>query len=1069
MNLKNKFRNLKECAVNSVIYRQYYNPKLKNNIIYVESRNGTDFAGNIFRIVEEISTGKYGKFKIYVHANDNVKHKIKEFMKNYDLDIHKIITDDDYASLILHKAKYIFTDSGISYKYVKKKGQIVVNTWHGTPLKHMGYRNIPEQPNLGIIQHSLLSSDYLLFPNEYMRDLMLDAYMIGKIYGGEMLLEGYPRNSIFFDEKRKEELKTILSLEDKEIFVYMPTFKGFVNNRDDEKQNAEISKFLEEIESSLKDNQVFFVKLHPYNQSKIDFSNYDNIMAFPDGWEVYDLLNMADCLITDYSSVFFDFANTKRKIIIFNYDEAEYMKERGIYFSLDELPFPKVQTISDLIEEMNREKDYDDTEFIETYCQYDRPNAVEYICRYIFNGEDVCKSESIEQDKNNILIYSGPLEDNIITDNLIKLLEDNANQKYNYFITFKGWDENVQQNHEKIFYSFPEGVDFLPFNFYFTPTISEKLRLNKFLTAGDDFEPSKSLKDLFNRTYNRHFGNINIKAIMDFGVYDHDMSEILENSNINNYIPVKPTQIPDIKNNVEEYDEFSEDKCYFDFITFRDGILNISGYFNSFDKDLEVIGLEGENVFHPDVYDYPTRRGKSIYNFDFKIPITDKDIKFEVKASNDVDYPVQFRKYCNISNFSRYFIKDGKIIYFDDAIHVEKFGYWKMLKLEYADLKNIIQSREAFFIHAVFFRLVHLIMYPFMKDKEIWVVMDRKTQADDNGEHFFRYAVNQDDGVKKLFAVHNSSNDYHRLKKDFKKNLIVSDSIKHRFYYMFTSKLISSQGTEFDLTPFAYKNYKLMAGIINVDFYFLQHGIIKDNMSSWLRKYDRNPKLIVTSTDLEYESLFNTEGYFYNREVIQLLGLPRYDNLDNKYLRRQIIIMPTWRNYLTNSFDFIQSDFYRHFNSLINNPRLIQAAANAGYRIILKLHPELNRYIDLFDRNGYVEFDLSKTYAELINESSLLITDYSSVFFDFGYLKKPLIHYQYGHDYHFDSENGYFQYRTMGFGPVFDWEEDVVDKVIEYMDNHCEMEDMYKQRVDDFFKYRDKNNSKRCYDWIIRN
>ncbi|WP_458457006.1 CDP-glycerol glycerophosphotransferase family protein [Methanobrevibacter sp.] len=1068
MNFKDKFHNIKECAVNSVIYRGYYNPKIRNNIIYVESRNGTDFAGNIFRIIEEISTGEYGKFRIYVHANKNVKLKIEQLSENYDLNIHRIITNDDYAAWIMHKAKYIFTDSGLNYKYVKKKGQIVINTWHGTPLKLMGYRNIPEQPNLGIIQHSLLSSDYLIFPNVYMKDLMLDAYMIGKIYSGEMLLEGYPRNSIFFDEKRRDELKGILSLEDKEIFVYMPTFKGSVNNRDDEKQNAEISGFLDEIEDSLSENQIFFVKLHPYNQAKIDFSNYNHIMPFPEGWEIYDLLNMADCLITDYSSVFFDFANTKRKIIIFNYDEEEYMKERGTYFPLDELPFPKVQTVSELIYEMNVEKDYDDSEFIETYCTYDCPDAANRICRHIFKGDDICISESVERDKNNILIYSGSLEDNIITDNLIKMLENSPLQKYNYFITFKGWDGYVRENHEKIFNKFPDEVDFLPFNFYFTPTLGEKLRLDKFLAGGDDFEAPKPLKDLFKRTYVRHFGNIKIKALMDFGVYDHDMSEILKNSE-DNYIPVKPTQIPEIKNNVEEYDEFSEDLCYFDFITFRNGILNISGYFNSFDSDLQVIGKEGENVFHPDVYDYPTRRGKTIYNFDFKIPITDKDIRFEVNASNDVDYPVQFRKYCNISNFSRYFIKDGKIIYFDGAINVENFSYLRMLRLEFADLSNIIGSGEAYFIHAVIFRLLHLILYPFMKNREIWIVMDRKTQADDNAEHFFRYAVNQDDDVKKYFAVHNSSNDFRRLKNVFANSLLVSDSMKHRFYYMFASKLISSQGTEYDLTPFAYKNYKLMAGIINLDFYFLQHGIIKDNMSSWLRKYDRNPKLIVTSTDLEYESLFNNEGYYYNRDVVQLLGLPRYDNLDNKYLRRQIIIMPTWRNYLTNSFDFIQSDFYKYFNSLINNPRLIQAAANEGYKIILKLHPELNRYIELFDKNPYVEFDLSKTYAELINESSLMITDYSSVFFDFGYLKKPLIHYQYGNDYHFDSENGYFQYKTMGFGPVFDDEDDVIDKVIEYMENHCEMEDMYKERVDEFFKYHDKNNSKRCYDWIIRN
>ena len=96
-----------------------------------------------------------------------------------------------------------------------------------------------------------------------------------------------------------------------------------------------------------------------------------------------------------------------------------------------------------------------------------------------------------------------------------------------------------------------------------------------------------------------------------------------------------------------------------------------------------------------------------------------------------------------------------------------------------------------------------------------------------------------------------------------------------------------------------------------------------------------------------------------------------------------------------------------------------------------------------------------------------MITDYSSIFFDFSYLKKPLIYYQYGNDYHYDAENGYFNYRKNGFGPVIDNENELVDKIISFIDNNCEMEGIYKSRVDEFFKYHDQNNSKRCYEWII--
>ena len=140
MVIKNKINNLKECYNNEIIYNSYYS-NIDGNIIYLESRNGYDFAGNIFKITEELSSGRYGDFEIYVYATNRIKSKIELFKKNYKLNITKIITDENEAVKILHKAKYIFTDSGIRSKYIKKPGQIFINMWHGTPLKFMGFDN----------------------------------------------------------------------------------------------------------------------------------------------------------------------------------------------------------------------------------------------------------------------------------------------------------------------------------------------------------------------------------------------------------------------------------------------------------------------------------------------------------------------------------------------------------------------------------------------------------------------------------------------------------------------------------------------------------------------------------------------------------------------------------------------------------------------------------------------------------------------------------------------------------------------------------------------------------------
>ena len=502
-----------------------------------------------------------------------------------------------------------------------------------------------------------------------------------------------------------------------------------------------------------------------------------------------------------------------------------------------------------------------------------------------------------------------------------------------------------------------------------------------------------------------------------------------------------------------------------DFVTLRDNVLNISGYLKSDNASKGVeVKCNGKPV-EIRSFDYPTRRDETIYNFDFKVP-ADENLKIDIKSNDDIDHPIQFREFCNLSSFSKYYVKDNKIVCFDGSFNVWNYSYASMLKLEVKELINILKTRPSFYTQAIIFRIIFLVLYPFRKNKMQWLVMDRKTMADDNAEHLFKHIRDIPDGIKKLFVLHNSSSDFKRINNLFEGKVLDCDSFKHKLQYIFTKKLISSQGSEFDLNPFLNSNPQLTAGICNLDFYFLQHGVIKDNMSSWLRKYDRNPKLIVTSAQKEYESLFD-EGYFYDNDAIQLLGLPRYDNLNNNGLKKQIVIMPTWRNYLTDSEELVDSEYFKRFNSLINNEKLIECCKDNGYDIIFKPHPELTKYLDLFDRNDYVKVDLDSRYQNIFNESSLMVTDYSSIFFDFSYLEKPLVYYQYANDYHYDAENGYFKYSSEGFGPVFDSEDELVDKIIEYIGNGCEMEDIYKNRVREFFCYHDHDNSKRCYEWIL--
>ena len=529
--------------MNSEIYSNYYED-IDENLVYLESRDGEDFTGNILRVAEELSKEEYDDLKVCVyakeilieeeigeykeektlliHKEEPVKEKIFELMKNYNLKIDEIVTNEDEATKVLEKSKYIITDSGIRPRYVKRKNQILLYTAHGTPFKTMGVNNIVEEHTIGNVQHPMLSADYLLYPNEYMQEKMINAYMLEKIYPGKILHEGYPRNCVFFDDERREEIKNKLKLNNKEIFLYLPTYKGTYFDRLDEEQDERLKNYFIELDQKLNDNQIFIVKIHHLNESGIDYAEFKHIKPFPKGYETYDIVNLADILITDYSSVFFDFANTKRKIILFNYDEEEYMKYRGTYFPLSELPFPKVQNIEDLVNELNSEKNYDDTEFLEKFCTYDDPSATKNICKHIFKGEKVCKEEVIKKDsKPNLLIFAGALLNNGIASSFMNMLKSIDKTKYNIFISYRQQDWSITKYHEHLFNIIPEDIEFLPLRSEINQTTEENKIYKEFIENEDAVYP-KSLDKMFKRELNRYYPNLKFDNFVHFDGYGDD-------------------------------------------------------------------------------------------------------------------------------------------------------------------------------------------------------------------------------------------------------------------------------------------------------------------------------------------------------------------------------------------------------------------------------------------------------------------------------------------------------------------------------------------------------------------
>ena len=195
-------------------------------------------------------------------------------------------------------------------------------------------------------------------------------------------------------------------------------------------------------------------------------------------------------------------------------------------------------------------------------------------------------------------------------------------------------------------------------------------------------------------------------------------------------------------------------------------------------------------------------------------------------------------------------------------------------------------KRESYWTSAISFRLIYLLLYPFYKKKTIFLFMDRRDGADDNAEHLFKYASKINDGIEKYFTVNIDSKDFKRLNS--LDNILPFYSIKQRLIYLFSDVVISSHPDENVLNPFLGKNVQLYSGLITSEKVFLQHGVTKDNISSWLRKYDKNLSLLVTVSDIEKKS-FHDYNYNYDDDIVQVLGFPRFDNLNNAFMERVIV------------------------------------------------------------------------------------------------------------------------------------------------------------------------------------
>jgi len=367
------------------------------------------------------------------------------------------------------------------------------------------------------------------------------------------------------------------------------------------------------------------------------------------------------------------------------------------------------------------------------------------------------------------------------------------------------------------------------------------------------------------------------------------------------------------------------------------------------------------------------------------------------------------------------------------------------------------------------------------KEKQVWLITDRPDRADDNAEAFFRYMAGRaEEDIDLYFVLSRSSSSYEELSTVGR--VIEPFSSEHLKLQTVADYVISSQMGEAVYNPFN-DDVKYFRGIfMNPRFVFLQHGVINNDHGKVMGKYGRNFYGFITSAEDEYNYMLEPKFHYTPKEV-WLTGLPRWDLLYHEP-KKKITIMPTWRMFLTDRVfdeesqtkiwkvkdDFIESRYFNFYNDLINDEKLLDAADKYGYEICFMPHVMFLKQAGKFHTDGRaVVYDYEKRYREIYAESDLIVTDYSSAVFDFVYMRKPILYCQFdkeefyaGHSY----KKGYFDHERDGFGEVAYDLKDIVRLMIEYMSDGCLLKAKYRERIERFFGFNDRNCCKRVYEKI---
>lgn len=428
--------------------------------------------------------------------------------------------------------------------------------------------------------------------------------------------------------------------------------------------------------------------------------------------------------------------------------------------------------------------------------------------------------------------------------------------------------------------------------------------------------------------------------------------------------------------------------------------------------------------------------------------------------------------------FGKYMVTLGRCGATDSlpcALTITRAGRAARIRQELKLLREILcapyGSRQMFVM-----RCLYWLAYPFYKKKNIWMTFDKLYKGGDCGEYFYKYLVKHaDESIRPVYVLRADSPDWKRLQSEgYRPSSYRSRA--QRLSYLYARMVFGTHSGVNSFCGFNNWEIKFVQDRLRAVNTCIQHGLSVQNLEADSNRAVNNNKRYYCASRCEIENLSKPE-YDYPKEALRLTGIPRYDGLESDD-RRQILITPTWRSYIAMPSvmgtarpynpEFKNTEYYRIFEALLSDEQLAGAAKKNGYRIVYLLHPVISAQKEDFvlpDGCEAIELRsaLETDYETMLTQSSLMVTDYSGVQFDFAYMRKPVVYY---HPPTLPPHytGGGFDYASQGFGEICTQKEELVTLLCNYMEQGCALKPVYRERQDAFFAYDDRESCRRIYE-----